>query len=138
MKKRILNFCQRGLICSGFGPVTYGIVMLILYLINVDTTIDGLLMFKGIVSTYILAFIVAGASIIWQEEKIGLAFQILIHGLALYISYLLTYLINGWIKSNINDFLMFSVLFICSYAIIWLIILCIEKAKAKKLNKQLK
>ena len=48
MKKFISNFCLRGLIAMGFGPIVYGCIMLILHLCNVDTTSDGLMIFKGI------------------------------------------------------------------------------------------
>ena len=48
MKKFISNFCFRGLIAMGFGPIVYGTIMLILHLCNVDTTSNGLDIFKGI------------------------------------------------------------------------------------------
>ena len=93
MKKRIKNFLLRGAIYAGFGPIIYGIIMLTLELSNVDTNLDGIIVFKGVISTYILAYVVAGFSIIWQEERLGLAIKIAIHGSALYLSYLFTYLI---------------------------------------------
>ena len=62
MKKFISNFCLRGLIAMGFGPIVYGTIMLILHLCNVDTTSNGLDIFKGILSTCIMAFIIAGIS----------------------------------------------------------------------------
>ena len=74
------------MICVGFGPLVYAIIMVILYYTNVDTQVNGLVLFKGVISTYLLAFIVAGSSIIWQEERMGIALQLVIHGLALYIS----------------------------------------------------
>ena len=43
----------------GFGPIVYGIVMFILHLCNVDTSSNGLVMFKGIISTAMMAFIIA-------------------------------------------------------------------------------
>ena len=91
MKKIVSKFFMRGLMASGFGPLVYGIVMLILYLCNVETTSFGIDIFKGIISTYLLAFMVAGFTVIWEIERLGLGFAILIHGTVLYICYLLMY-----------------------------------------------
>ena len=138
MKKQVKNFLLHGTFFAGSGPIIYAIIMLSLELSGVDTNLNGLVVFSGVISTYILAFIVAGASIIWQEERIGLAFKIAIHGSALYITYLITYLINGWIASNWLSLVIFSIIFIAGYGIVWLIIYLIEKTRANNLNKQLK
>lgn len=138
MKKIISKFLLRGLICSGFGPLVYGIVMFILYLCNVDTNLTGNQIFTGIISTYLIAFIVAGFSIIWEIEKLGLGFAILIHGSVLYICYLAMYLINNWISKDLTNILIFSAVFVGGYILTWLIIYIIEKQKAKKLTKTLK
>ena len=138
MKKQIKNFLLRGAIYAGFGPIIYGIIMLTLELSNVDTNLDGIILFKGVISTYILAYVVAGFSIIWQEERLGLAIKIAIHGSALYLSYLFTYLINGWVSSNMISLIVFSLIFITGYTIVWLVIYLIEKNRANNLNKHLR
>ncbi len=138
MKNSIKNFLFRGLLVSSGGPLVYAIIMLILKLCNVDTTSDGLVIFKAIISTWLLAFICGGASIIWIEEKLGLSTQILIHGSALYISYLAMYLINGWLKDGIIGVIVFSIVFIVTYAIIMLVIYIVEKKRAERFNKELK
>ena len=138
MKKRIKKFCLRGLLFGGIGPLIYGIVMLILYFCNLDTLSNGLMIFKGILSTYLIGFICAGTSIVWEEEKLGIGFAILIHGSILYLSYLMMYLVNNWIPKNPISVLIFSVVFILTYLIIWLIIYLTEKNRAKKLNNHLK
>ena len=138
MKSRLKNFLFRGALASGFGPIIYGIIMLCLELGGVDTGLDGVVVFKGIISTYILAFVIAGASIIWQEERLGLALQIAIHGSALYICYLVTYLINGWLASNWLSVVVFTIIFFTGYGIIWLVIFLVEKNRANKFNKQLR
>lgn len=137
MKYLVKNFCLRGLIFSGFGPIIYAIVMLSLYLANVDTMVDGLVIFKGVISTYLMAFIIAGSSIIWQIEKLGLAISIPTHGGILYVCYILTYIINGWIKTDLIDIAIFTLIFIVGYLLIWAIIYFIEKNRAKRLNKKL-
>lgn len=132
MKKTVKAFFTRGLLCMGFGPIVYSIVMLVLYLCYVETTLNILTLFKGIISTSIMALIIAGSSVIWQIDKIGIAFQILIHGLCLYLCYLITYILNDWLKKE--GIIIFSIVFILGYLIIWLIIYLIERRKTKKLN----
>lgn len=136
MKKIIKEFLTRGLLCMGFGPIVYSIVMLILYLCKVETTISIVTLFKGIISSSFMAFIIAGSSIIWQIEKIGIAYQILIHGLCLYLCYLIIYLLNDWLKKE--GILIFTIVFIVGYLIIWLIIYLVERRKTKKLNELIK
>lgn len=138
MKNTIKKFIKRGASFSCLGPLTYAIVILIIHLCNVDTSSDGLVIFKAIISTALLAFICAGASVVWEEEKLGLGFASLIHGTALYISYLIMYLVNNWIPRNLESLLIFSALFVGTYVIIWLIIFITEKNRAKKFNSKLK
>ena len=133
MNKILKEFFIRGLLCMGFGPIVYSIILLILYLCNVETTINILTLFKGIISTSIMAFIIAGATVIWQIEKIGIAYQILIHGLCLYLCYLMTYLLNDWLKKE--GIIIFSIVFILGYLIIWLIIYLIERKRTNNLNR---
>ena len=138
MKSKIENFCLRGLIFSGFGPVIYALVMFILFLCKVDIILDGKTVFLNVISTYLLAFICAGISIIWKEERLGLSLQIMIHGLSLYICYLIVYLVNNWIPRNIVILLIFTLCFFLTYSIICLIVFIIEKKRAKILNSYLK
>ena len=137
MKKYLKEFIFRGLVASSGGPIVYAIVMLILYLCNVNTTIDGLVVFKSIISVSLMAFIIAGASIIWQIERLGLGYAILIHGSTLYICYASVYFLNNWIKRELTHFLIFSVIFVICYILVWLIIYLIEKQRAKIFNKSL-
>ena len=75
---------------------------------------------------------------IYQMEQLPLPTMILLHGGALYIAYILTYLLNGWLQNQLKAILIFTCIFLAGYALIWLIIYFIERAKAKKLNKLLK
>ena len=92
----------------------------------------------GIVTVTLLAFIVAGMTAIYQMEQLPLPTAILLHGGALYIAYVLTYLINGWLLNQLVPILAFTGIFIAGYAVIWLIIYCITKTKTEALNKKLK
>ena len=135
MKKMMKEFVFRGLIAAGFGPIVYGIVIFIIETCGVNAMQDGSMILKAILSTYMMAFICAGASVIWQNERLGLGYSALIHGTVIYISYLITYLLNGWLDHDKIG--QFSIIFISGYIIIWLIIFITEKIKAKKLNQQL-
>lgn len=138
MKKFISNFCLRGLIAMGFGPIVYGTIMLILHLCNVDTTSDSLDIFKGILSTCIMAFIIAGISNIYQVESLSLMSKIMIHALSLYLVYLVFYLLNDWIVKDLKVIGLFSLIFFSGYIVIWIIIYIIERKKIKELNEKLK
>ena len=138
MKKFISNFCLRGLIAMGFGPIVYGTIMLILHLCNVDTTSNGLDIFKGILSTCIMAFIIAGISNIYQVESLSLMSKIMIHALSLYLVYLVFYLLNDWIVKDLKVIGIFSLIFFSGYIVIWIIIYIIERKKIKESNEKLK
>lgn len=122
----------------GFGPIVYGTIMLILHLCNVDTTSNGLDIFKGILSTCIMAFIIAGISNIYQVESLSLVSKIMIHALSLYLVYLVFYLLNDWIVKDLKVIGIFSLIFFSGYIVIWIIIYIIERKKIKELNEKLK
>lgn len=138
INERIVNkFCLRGMMFASGGPLTYGIVMLILYLCGEDTTSDGLMIFRGILSTSILAFLVAGASILWQEERLGLAGALVIHGLFLYISYFIVYVINGLIAIELKSIGIFTLVFIIFYSLLYIVLYTVERIKVGKINSGL-
>ena len=91
----------------------------------------------GILSITLLAFLVAGMTAIYQMEQLPLVTMILLHGAVLYIAYLLTYLLNGWLLNQLIPILVFTGIFIAGYALIWLIIYCITKKSTNDLNKKL-
>ena len=138
MKKFWKDFLFRGLICAAGGPL----VLAILYGILGDTGAVEAFSPKevclGIVTITLLAFIAAGMTAIYQMEQLPLPMMVLLHGGALYIAYILTYLLNGWLQNSLVPILVFTGIFVVSYALIWLIIYCVERAKAEKLNKILK
>jgi len=138
MKKYWKEFLFRGLICAGGGPLVLAIIYGIL---GVTGTVEQLApkeVCLGILTIMVLAFIVAGMTAIYQMEQLPLPTMILLHGGALYIAYILTYLINGWLAKQLVSILVFTGIFIAGYALIWLIIYCIERNKTEKLNKLLK
>ena len=63
---------------------------------------------------------------------------ILIHGSVLYVSYLMTYLVNGWLEWGRVPVLVFTGIFVVGYLVIWAVIYFVIKRKTKNLNKMLK
>lgn len=138
MKKFWKEFLLRGLICAGGGPLVLAIIYGILGATgSVETLAPGEVC-MGIITIMLLAFIAAGMTAIYQMEQLPLPTMILLHGGALYIAYILTYLLNGWLANQAKPIGIFSGIFVAGYAVIWLIIYYVERSKAKKLNQILK
>lgn len=138
MKKFWKEFLLRGLICACGGPIVLAIIYGILGATGAVDAFSPREVCLGIVTITVLAFIAAGMTAIYQMEQMPLPMMILLHGGALYIAYMLTYLINGWLQNSLIPILMFTGIFVAGYALVWLIIYLVEKAKAEKLNKLLK
>ena len=138
MKKFLKEFLLRGLICASGGPIVLAIIYGILGAAGAVESLSPNEVCMGILSITLLAFIAAGMTAIYQMEQFPLPIMILLHGGALYVAYLLTYLLNGWLLSQLTSILIFTGVFIAGYTIIWLIIYYVEKAKADKINKLLK
>ena len=62
---------------------------------------------------------------------------ILIHGGVLYVSYLITYLLNDWMDFSIIPIIVFSVIFVVGYIVIWISIYSIIKRNTAKINSNL-
>ena len=116
MKKYIGEFLRRGTVAWGFGPLVLAIFYLVLKeQANVEIlTVDQVCI--GIFSLSALAFIAGGMNVVYQIERLPLMVAILIHGSTLYISYLVTYLINDWLEWGIAPILVFSVIFVGGYS----------------------
>lgn len=122
---------------GGFGPVIVGIIYAIL-----EGTVDGFALSGyevclGIVSTYLLAFVQAGASVFNQIEHWSLSKSLICHLSTLYVTYVTCYLVNTWIPFKVEIVLMFTAIFVLIYLAVWLTVYLIIKAVSKKLNKAL-
>ena len=137
MKKFWKEFLFRGLISAAGGPVVLAIIYGILGATGAAESLSPSEVCTGILSITLLAFIAAGMTAIYQMEQLPLPIMILLHGGSLYIAYILTYLLNGWLQKSLTSFLVFTGIFVTGYALIWFIIYLFEKAKADKLNKML-
>ena len=138
MKKFWNEFFLRGLICASGGPIVLAIIYGILGATGTVEVFSPREVCMGILTITLLAFIAAGMTAIYQTEQLPLPTMILLHGGALYIAYILTYLINGWLQQQLIPILVFTGIFVAGYALIWLIIYCVTKAKTEALNRKLK
>ncbi len=137
MKKFWKEFLLRGLLCAAGGPLVLAIIYGILGATGEVTQLSPNTVCMGILTIMLLAFIAAGMTAIYQMEQLPLPIMILLHGGALYIAYLLTYLINGWLLKQLIPILVFTGIFLAGYALIWVIVYCVEKTKTEKLNRKL-
>ena len=138
MKKNVAEFFRRGLIACGFGPIVLAIVYLVLKNQTGMETLAINEVCTGIFSISALAFIAGGMNVLYQIEKLPLMPAILIHGIVLYLSYLATYLINGWLKAGSTPIMVFTVIFLIGYFVIWAVIYSVTKRKTAKINEALK
>ena len=138
MKKFWKEFFLRGLLVASGGPIVLAIIYGVLGATQAVESLSPSEVCMGILTITLLAFVVAGMTAIYQMEQLPLATMILIHGGVLYLVYIFTYLINGWLLNQLIPILIFTGIFVASYAVIWLIIYYVEKAKAEKLNQMLK
>ena len=134
----VRDFFFRGLLFGGFGPVIAGIVYLILHFTLQDLTLTGLQVFTVIVSTYLLAFVHAGASVFNQIESWPLAKSTLCHFGLLYVAYVLCYVINSWIPFEPLVLGIFTAIFAVGYAVIWLAVYVSIRVTVKRLNRSLR
>lgn len=138
MKKHILDFVRRGLTAWGFGPLVLAVLFLVLKQQGLVETLTVEQVSMGIFSLSALAFIAGGMNFIYQIEQLPLMVAILIHGSVLYISYLATYLLNGWLEWGGVPIGVFSAIFVLGYLAIWAVIYAIIRRNTAKINKILK
>ena len=138
MKKYVLEFIRRGMTAWGLGPVVLAILYLILRQKGVVETLTVGQVCCGIFSLSALAFIAGGMNAIYQVERLPLMVAILIHGGVLYVSYLLTYLVNDWLEWGTATILVFTGIFVVGYLAIWAIIYAIIRKNTDKINAILK
>ena len=138
MKKNIWEFFRHGLVAAGFGPIVLAILYLILQHQGVIETLTVNEVCFGIFSLSALAFIAGGMNVIYQLERLPLMMAILIHGIVLYISYLGTYLLNGWLQNGATPVIVFTAVFVLGYLAVWVIIYSVTKKRTDRLNEMLK
>ena len=138
MKKYVLDFVQRGLMVAAGGPVVLAVIYGILGAVGVINALTPWEVCKGILSITLMAFIAAGITMIYTVECLPLISAILIHAGVLYLDYLMIYLVNDWLARDLTAFGIFTGVFVVGYAVIWICIYFITKAKTDQLNRKLR
>ena len=137
MNKHLKNFLHRGLIFGGFGPIVLGIIFFCIELSGTQLGLGGGEVLMAIFSTYILAFVQAGASVFNQIEEWPLTKSLFCHFSLLFVVYSLAYVLNSWIPFEPVVLLIFCLVFVLIYFTVWLTVYFCVKAHTKKLNERL-
>lgn len=138
MNKYVKEFFHRGLVFSGFGPIIFGIIIFIVSKTTDNLVLSGGEVLTGIVSTYLLAFVHAGASVFNQIEHWSTGKSLLCHLSTLYVAYSLCYVANTWIPFEPKVLLIFTLIFMVIYFVVWGIVYFTIKATSKNFNAKLK
>ena len=138
MKNIAKEFCRRGISACGLGPVVLAALYLILQHTGGMETLAVNEVCVGIFSLSALAFIAGGMNVIYQIERLPLMAAISIHGGVLYVSYLLTYLVNNWLDWGTAPILVFTGIFVVGYLLIWAVIYSIIKKNTDKINEAMR
>lgn len=138
MKRNVLEFIRRGMMACGLGPIILAVLYLILHHRGALDTLTVEQVSMGIFSISALAFVAGGMNAIYQIERLPLMAAISIHGGILYVSYLITYLLNDWLKWGVLPVLVFSCIFVIGYLVIWVAIYVIIKRNTASLNEKLR
>ena len=137
MNKYLKSFLHRGLVFGGFGPLVTAVVFLIISFFEKDLVFGASEVFVAMLSTYLLAFVHAGASVFTGIEDWPIAKCIFFHFGTLYPAYTVCYLINSWIEFRLDVFIIYTLVFVLVYFIVWLAVLISLKALGKKINSKL-
>ena len=137
MNKYLKTFILRGLIFGAGGPVIVGIVLLILDLTVGDIMLTGREICITIVSSYLLAFVHAGASIFPSMDTMPIAKSALLHFGTLYVAYTACYLVNSWIEFKPLVLLIYTAVFVAIYLSVWLIVILSLRCAKKNINAHL-
>lgn len=138
MKKTVNEFLRRGIAACGLGPIVLAVIYLILQYNGAAEFLTVKEVCVGILSLSALAFIAGGMNVVYQIERLPLMVAISIHGGVLYVSYLLTYLVNDWLDWGTAPVLVFTGIFVVGYLLIWAVIYSITKKNTERINEMLR
>ena len=137
MNKYVKEYLQRGFAFAGLGPIVLGIVYAVLGSTVEGFSLSGVEVLVAILSTYAIAFVQAGASVINQIEEWSFAKAVLIHMGSIYAVYLIAYLVNAWIPFEPLFVLMFTGIFVLVYLVVWLVVFISVKLATRAMNKKI-
>ena len=138
MNRYLKSFISRGAAFGGLGPVICGIVYAIL-----ETTLEGFVLggwdvLLAIVSTYLIAFVQAGASVFNQIEEWPVMKSVFFHFLSIYAVYTLAYVLNSWIPFEPTVLLVFTGIFVAAYAFVWLTVYLCVRLASRRMSERLR
>ena len=131
------EFLLRGLVSCGFGPLILAIIYGALGAWGAVESLTPAEVCRGIVSIALMAFIAGGMTAIYQNEALPLFSAILIHGIVLYLDYMMIYLVNGWIANGVKPLVIFTGIFVAGYALTWAVIYAITRKATQRVNHRL-
>ena len=138
MNGYLKSFLHRGLIFGGLGPIVTAVIFFFIELSGTDLMLDGTAILITVISTYLLAFIHAGASIFNQIEHWSVGRSLIFHYSTLFVAYSLCYLANSWISFEPMVILIFCLVFALVYFAVWFTVYFSTKAYTRRLNASLK
>ena len=136
--KILKEFCRRGIAVCGLGPLALAVIYLLLQYNGVVEVLTVNEVCVGILSLSALAFVAGGMNVVYQIERLPLMVAISIHGGVLYVSYLLTYLVNDWLDRGTTPILVFTGIFVVGYLLIWAVIYSIIKRNTDRVNEAMR
>lgn len=123
---------------SGFGPIVFGIIVVCISSSQSGNAFGAKEILSGIISTYLIAFVQAGATVFNQIEHWSIPKSMFFHFGSLYIVYSLCYILNSWIPFKPEVLAAFSVIFVAVYFAVWTTVyLCVRKT-GRQFNEKLK
>lgn len=134
MRDILMGFIRRGMNAAGIGPLILAAVYFVLHHVAAVDSLSVHEVCMGILSLTGLAFIAGGMNVVYQIEHLPLMAAILVHGAVLYVGYLVTYLMNGWLEWGIMRMLVFTGIFVVGYLVVWVIIYLVIKSRTRRLN----
>ena len=138
MRKNVLEFFRRGCMACGLGPVVLAVVYLALQKQGLVELLTVREVCAGIFSLTALAFLCGGMGVIYASERLPLMAAILIHGGVLFVGYLITYRVNGWLEEGTEPVFVFTWIFVIGYLLIWAGIYLVTRMRTTKVNETLK
>lgn len=130
------DFFRIGLMAGGGGPIILALIYLILQACGTVETLTVSQVVLAIFTSFLLAFVAGGISVVYRIEKLPLMWASLIHVSVLYLDYLVIYLVNGWLPAA--WILPFTGLFLLGYFAIWSCIYFSIRRNIRRMNQKLK
>ncbi len=137
MKQYVKEFFLRGMVACWGGPVILAIIYGSLGATGIVDALTPMEVCKGILTITLMAFLAAGITVVYQIEKLPLFPAILLHGIVLYLDYLMIYLVNSWIAEGLEPLAVFTAIFVVGYAMVWLIIYLVTRKCTNRVNRML-